>query len=179
MSVDGDRDQSGLALRPIEDADADRIHEWASQERACRFQPWGPNTRAETGDFVTAAVGTWERPDGPRLVWVATSARVVIGVGEIKRPTTTCAEIAYAVHVDHWGRGLGTEIARMLLAHAFADPAVERVQGTCDPRNLGSEAVLRRAGLTFEGTLRHVVQLRTGWRDSAMHSILRSEWTRG
>jgi ribosomal-protein-alanine N-acetyltransferase len=54
---------------------------------------------------------------------------------------------------------------------------VERVQGTCDPRNLASAAVLRRAGLFYEGTLRHTVHLRDGWRDSTMHSILRHEWT--
>ena len=54
---------------------------------------------------------------------------------------------------------------------------MERVQGTCDPRNLASAAVLRRAGLVFEGTLRHTIELRDEWRDSAMHSILRGEWT--
>jgi RimJ/RimL family protein N-acetyltransferase len=101
----------------------------------------------------------------------------VVGIGEIKRNTATCVEIGYAVHVNHWGRGLGTEIAGLLLGAAFADLHVERVQATCDPRNLASAAVLRRAGLVFEGTLRHTVHLRDGWRDSAMHSILRHEWT--
>jgi ribosomal-protein-alanine N-acetyltransferase len=153
MTARGDRDHS-VVLHQIEAADADRVHEWASQERACRFQPWGPNTREQTGDFVSEAVRTWERPGGPRLVWAASSALGFIGMGEIKRHTTSCADIAYAVHVAYWGRGLGTQIARLLLAIAFANPAVERVQGTCDPRNLASAAVLRRAGLTFEGTLR-------------------------
>jgi ribosomal-protein-alanine N-acetyltransferase len=167
-----------LALRPIEVADADRVHEWASQVRACQFQPWGLNTREETDSFVTEAARTWERPETPRLEWAAASPELgVVGIGEIKRNTTSCAEIAYAVHVDHWGHGLGTEIAHLLLGVAFADPAVERVQATCDPRNVASAAVLRRAGLVFEGTLRHTVHLRNGWRDSVMHSILRHEWT--
>jgi len=178
VTTHDDRDHSAVVLRPIEVADADRVHEWASQERACGFQPWGPNTREETGAFVAEAARTWERPEGPRLVWAAASSALgVIGTGELKRNTPSCAEIAYAVHVDYWGRGLGTEIARLLLSIAFADPAVERVQGTCDPRNLASAAVLRRAGLMFEGTLRHTVHLRDGWRDSAMHSILRGGWT--
>ena len=177
MTTDDNRDRLTVVLRPIEAADADRVHEWASQEQACRFQPWGPNTREETGGFVAEAASLWERPEGPRLVWAAASALGVVGMGELKRNTSSCAEIAYAVHVDHWGRGLGTEIARLLLATAFADPAVERVQATCDPRNLASAAVLRRAGLLLEGTMRHTVHLRDGWRDSVMHSILRGEWT--
>lgn len=179
MTPHGDRDgPTMLVLRPIDVADADRVHEWASQERACRYQAWGPNTREETVSFVSDAARTWERPDGPRHVWAAESPALgVIGMGEIKRLSNSCVEIAYAVHVDYWGRGRGTEIARLLLAIAFADPAVERVQGTCDPRNLASSAVLRGAGLVVEGTLRHTVRLRNGWRDSAMHSILRGEWS--
>lgn len=179
MTTYDDRDQSAVFLRPIEVEDADRVHEWASQERACRFQPWGPNAREETVAFVAEAARTWDRPAGPRLVWAAESSALgVIGMGELKRSTPSCAEIAYAVHVDYWGSGLGTEIAHLLLSIAFADPAVERVQGTCDPRNLASAAVLRRAGLVFEGTLRHTVEVRDEWRDSAMHSMLRGEWTR-
>ncbi len=175
-AVHDDHDQSTLTLRPIEVADADRVHDWASQELACRFQPWGPNSRQETETFVREAARTWEYPDGPRLVWVASSALGVIGMGELKRNTPSCAEIAYAVHVDHWGLGHGTEIARQLVSIAFADPRVERVQATCDPRNFGSGAVLRRVGMVFEGTLRHTARLRDGWRDSAMHSMLRGEW---
>ncbi|MGH3599712.1 MAG: GNAT family N-acetyltransferase [Pseudonocardiaceae bacterium] len=167
-------DQTEVALRP----DADRVHEWASMERACRYQPWGPNTREQTHAFVADAARTWEQSDGQRRVFAAESATLgVFGIGEIKRNTATCAEIAYAVHIDLWGRGLGTQIARVLVSTAFANPAVERVQGTCDPRNVASAAVLRRAGFIFEGTLQHTVLVRDGWRDSAMLSVLRHEWT--
>ena len=86
-------DRTAVALRPIEMADADRVHEMASQERACRFQPWGPNTREETDSFVTEAARTWEQPEGARLVWAAASPALgVVGMGEIKRNTTACAE---------------------------------------------------------------------------------------
>jgi len=166
-----------VRLRPIEQSDTQRVHEWASQERACRYQDWGPNSADQTAVFVAAAALTWSAL-GPRRVWVATtSSDGVIGMGETKRHATSCCEIAYAVHVDHWGRGLGTEIARLLIAEAFADHRVERVQATCDPRNVASSRVLRRAGLSVEGTLRHTVKIRDGWRDSTMHSVLRHEWS--
>lgn len=127
---------------------------------------------------MAEAVRASKRPGGSRQVRAATLPDLgVVGIGEIKRVTGTCAEIAYAVHVEHWGRGFATQIARLLVAVAFTDPVVERVQGTCDPRNLASAAVLRRAGLLFEGTMRHTVHLRDEWRDSAMHAILRGEWS--
>jgi ribosomal-protein-alanine N-acetyltransferase len=174
----GEHERTALSLRPIEIADAGRVHEWASVERACRYQPWGPNTRNETEDFVAEAVRVTRRRNGSRQVWAATLPGLdVVGIGEVKRVTGTCAEIAYAVHVAHWGRGFATQIARLLLGVAFADPVVERVQGTCDPRNLASAAVLRHVGLLYEGTMRHTAHLQDGWRDSAIHAILRGEWS--
>lgn len=109
-------------------------------------------------------------------MWAAKTPEGVVGIGEMKRHTASCVEIAYAVHLDHWGRGFGTQIARLLVAIGFDDHGVERVQATCDPRNLASAAVLRRSGFTVEGTLRHTIELKDGWRDLQMHSILRGEW---
>lgn len=166
-----------VRLRPMDQSDASRVHEWASHERACRYQSWGPNSFEQTAAFVAVAARTWSEP-GPRRVWSATTdADGVIGMGEARCHRDSCVEIAYAVHVDHWGRGRGTEIARLLVAEGFADDRVERVQATCDPRNVASSGVLRRAGLSVEGTLRHTMKVRDGWRDSVMHSILRREWS--
>lgn len=176
--MDQEADWATLALRPLSVADTDRVHEWASQERACRFQAWGPNTHEETSVFVAEAAATWLDPDPPRRVFAAAvDGRGVVGSGEILRVSGTCREIGYAVHPDYWGRGLGTRIAGALISTAFDEPLVERVQATCDPRNEASCAVLRRSGMSVEGSLRHTILLRDGWRDSLMHSILRAEWS--
>lgn len=166
-----------LSLRPITVDDTPRIHQWTSDERGCRYQTWGPNTLPETEAFVVAAVDAWTDESAARRVWVAIDPGLgVVGIGELKRRTNSCLEIAYAVHVDLWGRGLGTEIALLLLDVAFADTTTERVHATCDPRNLGSAAILAHIGMTMEGTLRHTMLLRDGWRDSRMFSLLSSEW---
>lgn len=167
-----------LRLRPITCADATRVHEWASQELSCRYQAWGPNSAEGTDAFVADAVRAWQDTAGERQVWVATlPVHGVVGLGEAKRRSTTCVEIGYAVHTDYWGLGIAREIARLLIAAALSDPRVERVQATCDPRNRASAAVIARSGMRREGTLRHTARLRDGWRDSAMHSLLRHEWT--
>lgn len=172
-------DLDSLALRPIRLSDTDRIHEWASSPEACRFQTWGPNTAKETLVYVTSAVDAWKARPQQRWVWsVVDGDDVVLGVGELKRHNETRAEISYIVHVDYWGQGVATAIGRLLTQWAFeADPAVERVEATCDPRNVGSEKVLRRVGMTYEGTMRHMLLIRDGWRDSKLFSILRHEWS--
>ena len=165
-----------IRLRPIQTEDAPRIHEWASQPEACRYQPWGPNTEDETTRFVEAAVESWEDPVGKRRVWAAEQLDLgVVGLGELKRVSRSTRELAYAVHTSYWGGGVGTRIGILLLDEAFSDPAVERVQATCDPRNIGSATVLERLGMSLEGTMRHTILVRDGWRDSRLYSILRAE----
>jgi ribosomal-protein-alanine N-acetyltransferase len=166
-----------IALRPVEADDWVRIHEWASTEAACRYQAWGPNTPDDTKAFVAAAVGAWLDSSGDRRVWVATTADLgVVGLGElnIRSRVHGTAEIAYGVHVDLWSRGLGTAIARALVDVARAE-GMQRVFATCDPRNEASSHVLMNVGMRYEGTLRHTLRIRDGWRDSAMYALVEGD----
>jgi ribosomal-protein-alanine N-acetyltransferase len=56
---------------------------------------------------------------------------------------------------------------------------LHRVMATCDPRNLASTAVLTKVGMTFEGRLRHTMEIRDAWRDPSIFSILADEWREG
>jgi len=64
-------------------------------------------------------------------------------------------EIAYYLGRAAWGRGLATEIARALVAHAFADLGLDRVVAVVRPENTASQRVLGKAGLRFEREARH------------------------
>lgn len=169
-------DAAALTLRPIQLSDTDRIHEWAMQEIACRYQTWGPNTRPQTEGFVRAAVADWAE-DSPSKLWAAVlPGEGVVGNGGLKRVTASCQEISYIVHPDRWARGLATEIARLLVTFAFGELGAHRVQATCHPENRASAAVLEKIGMVYEGTLRHTMLIRDGWRDSRMYSVLADEW---
>lgn len=77
--------------------------------------------------------------------------------------------------------GVNTEAKRLLFAHAFDEWGVARVDLKSDARNARSRAAILRAGATFEGILRawqpsHVVGEETRPRETAMYSILRTEW---
>jgi [ribosomal protein S5]-alanine N-acetyltransferase len=161
-------------MRPVEATDDRVIHRWASRPEECRFQPWGPNTWEETRAFAAAAAAAWQ--GGRRRVWLAGSPEHGdLGLGELKLVSGTTREIAYAVDTRHWGRGWGSAIARWLVDLAFAEGA-ERVQGTWDPRNLASRAVMLRVGMQFEGRMRRTMLLRDGWRDSDLFAITRPTW---
>ncbi|MGR4851003.1 GNAT family N-acetyltransferase [Streptomyces sp. LARHCF252] len=170
-----------MTLDKITPDDWRAVHTWASLAEACRFQPWGPNTPDETREFVAGAVGAWSDRPQHRFPYVARLGREVVGMGElrVRDATRRQGEISYIVHPRAWGRGVGTEIGRLLLAHAFGELRLHRVHATCDPRNLGSARVLAKLGMTLEGRLRHTQLIRDGWRDSLVFGLLEDEWDAG
>ncbi|MFJ7955816.1 GNAT family N-acetyltransferase [Streptomyces sp. NPDC096319] len=154
------------------------VHAWASLPEVCRFQSWGPNTEAQTRDFVDLAVAAWSDTPQSRFPYVARLGRDVVGMGElhVRSRGQRQGEISYIVHPRVWGQGIGTEIGRHLLAHGFGELGLHRIHATCDPRNLGSSRVLTKIGMTREGHLRHTALLHDGWRDSLVFSALDDEW---
>ncbi|MFJ4343382.1 GNAT family N-acetyltransferase [Streptomyces sp. NPDC088915] len=154
------------------------VHSWARLPEVCRYQSWGPNTEAQTQDFVDSAVKAWSGTPQSRFPYIARVRRDVVGMGElhVRSHKQRQGEISYIVHPRVWGQGIGTEIGRQLLAHGFGELGLHRIHATCDPRNLGSSRVLSKIGMTYEGHLRDTALLHDGWRDSMIFSSLEGEW---
>jgi RimJ/RimL family protein N-acetyltransferase len=61
-------------------------------------------------------------------------------------------EVAYLLARASWGRGLGTEVARALVAYAFERLEVPRLICLVDPGNEASRRVAEKAGFGVDGT---------------------------
>ena len=78
----------------------------------------------------------------------------VIGFGGLVHLySQTEAEIKYALHRSHWGRGFATEAAAALLAYGATQFGLPQVIATTAPENEASHRVLLRAGMQ-RGALR-------------------------
>ena len=170
-----------LALRPVRLDDWERIHEWAQRPEVCRYQPWGPNTAAQTRAFVESTVAEMATRPEHRVFAAEQPDGTVVGIADLTVTSveSATAEMGYAVHHDLWGRGHATAIGELALELAFDDLGMHRVEATCDPRNVASARVLRKLGMTYEGRLRQNLRLRDGWRDSELFGILADEWRSG
>jgi N-acetyltransferase len=75
------------------------------------------------------------------------------------------------------GTGLNRNMKYLMLAYAFDTLSSERVEFMTDERNAQSRRAMEKIGCTFEGVLRSHLYLTPDYRrNSAVYSILRSEW---
>jgi len=75
------------------------------------------------------------------------------------------------------GTRVNPECKLLLMQHAFEVMGMERVQLKCDARNEHSRRAIVKLGATFEGIWRQNMVLPDGtMRDTAMFSVIRSEW---
>lgn len=77
---------------------------------------------------------------------------------------------------DAWGKGYTTEAARLVAAFAFEALGMHRLWAWVDVRNVASQRVLSKLGMTQEGTLREHQLIVERWRDVHVYAILEDDW---
>ena len=75
------------------------------------------------------------------------------------------------------GRGLGTEATRLVLRHAFAAEALNRVELEVYAFNPRARHVYEKAGFVHEGTMRQALRFDDGWVDAHLMAVLAADWT--
>lgn len=172
-----------LLLRDFVETDWEAVHIYAQLPEVSRYMPWGPNSEADSRDFVGRAIAA--QLATPRqgfelaLIW-AENQQLIGGCGlSVQSQAHRVGEIGYCLHPQFWGRGCAAEAAGALLALGFEQLQLHRIQATCDPENAASRRVLEKLGLQQEGRLRQNLHMRGQWRDSLLWSILEHEWRKG
>jgi RimJ/RimL family protein N-acetyltransferase len=64
-------------------------------------------------------------------------------------------EISYGIAPSYRGRGFATEAAQLIVARAFEDERVRKVQAHTLPEHNASTKVLEKCGFTWQGELMH------------------------
>lgn len=143
------------------------------------------------GRFAYMPYGPWEDFDG----WLAGCARgtdplfhAVIpaggqasGMATFMRTDTMHAtiEIGHIWLAESMARSpASTDALALMIAHAFDDLGMRRLEWKCNALNAPSRRAAERLGFTFEGVFRQHMVVKGRNRDTAWFSILDSEWPR-
>lgn len=103
---------------------------------------------------------------------------VVIGTCTLAQVTAAHrrAEIGFALGSAHWGQGFAREAVGRLVAYAFDDLALHRLEADADPRNLRSIALLERVGFVQEGYARERWHVGDEIADGVLFGLLARDW---
>jgi RimJ/RimL family protein N-acetyltransferase len=170
-----------LTLRPLESADWQAIHTFASDPEVQRYISGAPLSESETRNLVEMLRGwEFERPPRARpFGFIQTAENRLIGFGGLYWTSGHArwqAELGYTLHRDRWGQGYATEAAQAILRLGFTELRLHRIFAECHPDNTGSARVMQRLGMRYEGYLRETEWNGQGWWDMLHYAILDHEW---
>jgi [ribosomal protein S5]-alanine N-acetyltransferase len=143
-----------LRLRRSTPMDAPWTFAAARDEEVMRYLDWPAHrTESEARSYLEGCAARWDA--GTEFHWMIEHKASATTVGSIAcRPKGHAVDFGYFLARPHWGQGLGSEAARLLVGWLQRQPSVWRIWATADIDNTRSAEVLRKAGLTQEGVMR-------------------------
>ena len=164
-----------LVLRPfvMEDAEA-MLRNWAGDKEVTRFLSWPAHeSLAQTREVVAR----WVDPGQADYNWAITlkeNGPEVIGSLCITKidEWTRMAHFGFALGRAWWNRGIMTEALSAVIGYLFDEVGFNRIESRHDVENVGSGAVMRKCGMTYEGRARQAHRNNLGLRDMDCYAIL-------
>lgn len=169
-----------LILRAFRDSDVPLAYKnWTSDERVTEFLRWPTHSNVLITEQVIA---DWiQQSDTPDFYqWAIVLKEIDEPIGTIsvvdKDEKLDLVHIGYCIGSKWWHQGITSEAFSAIIPFLFNEVGVNRIESQHDPNNPQSGAVMKKCGLTFEGTLRQADFSNKGIVDASMYSLLKSEW---
>ena len=170
-----------LVLRRFEPADAEPMFKnWASDAEVTTFLTWPTHENVDTSSAIIEqwiaayANDTWYQwaivpKDGKDEPIGSIS---VVRMNE----ATEAVTVGYCIGRAWWHQGFTSEALSAVIDFLFSEVGANRIEANHDTRNPNSGGVMRKCGMTYEGTLRSIMINNQGLCDACFYSILRDEW---
>ncbi len=97
-------------------------------------------------------------------------------ISEIVRGLFQSAFLGYGAVAAHAGRGYMSEGLELVLARAFTDLRLHRLEANIQPGNAASIALVRRSGFVHEGLSERYLKIGGRWRDHEHWAIRAEQW---
>ena len=163
---------------------------WAALRQLSRayLQPWEPSwpeddlTRAAFKRRLSIYAREMDAGNAwPFFIFSAAGQALVgaITLSNVRRGVAESGTLGYWIGQPFAGRGYATAAVRGVVAHAFDDLKLHRVEAACVPTNVASRRVLEKAGFTLEGQARAYLKINGAWADHLLFGIVNDGAGRG
>lgn len=165
-----------VCLRELALDDVAAVQAIVADPAVCETLIFKPKTRDETAEYVSRAIR--EAHEKPRTSYFLAVTRSdtgdLVGTARLGLGDFRSGNIGYAIRRDQWNRGYATEATALLISFGF-DLGLHRIWASHGPENPSSGRVLLKAGMSYEGRLRHNVIDKGAWRDSLVYGVVADE----
>jgi ribosomal-protein-alanine N-acetyltransferase len=132
-----------------------------------------------TAERFRAALARLRDPSHVSFLVVTADADELVGVinlNEIVRGPSQSAYLGYYAFAPYAGNGLMTEGLSLVVAKAFGELRLHRLEANIQPDNVRSLALAKRLGFQREGYSPRYLKLGGRWRDHERWALSREEW---
>lgn len=135
-----------LILRELTPDDFDAIHEYCKDPATVRFQFWGPDTEADTRDFMESRLKEQQKKNRKIYTFAITlkDSGKLIGDITLWLEKNNTGTVGYDLNSSYWGNGYATEALKRMLLFGKDTFALKRFEADCDVLNLASRNVLEK-----------------------------------
>lgn len=169
-----------LVLRPFHVSDSLNVERLAGAREVADTTLTIPHPYPSGGgtQWIATHAAAWESRDNLALAICAqpTPSELLGAISLHLSLAHSHGEIGYWIGVNSWGNGFATEAARALVAYAFAELELHRVQGRHFTRNTASGRVMQKLGMRLEGVHRDAYRRWDRFEDVAVYAVLAPEW---
>ena len=151
---------------------------WASDPEVTKFLTWPTYEKGDTAyQILDLWVSEYAKPDFYQWMIVPKELGEPIGSISVVRQNDRVeeAEIGYCIGRQWWHRGIVTEALSAVIEYLFTEVGMNRVAARHDPNNPHSGGVMKKCGMTYEGTTWAADRNNQGICDAAHYAILRSD----
>ena len=170
-----------LILRQFTMDDAGAMYRnWCNDDEVTKYLSWHSH---RTVDETQAIVSGWVDCGINGYKWAITlksHGNEPIGSLCITRidEKTEMAHFGYALGRAWWNQGIMTEALCAVIDYLFDEVGFNRIESRHDVENIGSGAVMRKCGMTYEGRSRQSHRNNQGLRDMDNYAILAKDHRR-
>lgn len=168
-----------VVLRPVQVADAARLA--GLDEETLRptgtHQP--PPSLEELEEWYRSRADHDDRIDLSIIEKATGEWAGEVVLNDLDRDNLSCGFRILLVGPTYFGRGLGTEATRRVLAHAFESVGLHRIELEVYAFNPRARHVYEKLGFVHEGTKRHALLWNGDWVDAHLMAMLAPDWYEG
>jgi len=166
-----------LVLRQISLQDTETIYNHCKIPEMSLHTTWDiPKSSDDTKAFIEHVLKSYEEKRGINWAIVLKGTGELVGTIDLMGQVANgIGELAYGIYPPYWGRGIGTEAARAVVDFGFEVMGLVRIQARVFPDNIGSERIMEKLGMVYEGTYRKAMFVKGGYRDLKVYALIRED----